>query len=282
MRAEPLSSAAMPVMRPLLSPFVLAVLMTVAVQAQFKLPNIKDRPTLRTAEATVLPGKDRRLCVTLPDGTRRNVGADTYQYFSNAITAEVFAKAATSRNWGGACGRTDDSMSCPSLAGARFIHSVFELEPEDAYHRHACWTFANGGEKPMTARLVVHFALREIENGFVLLLRKPGSKEPVFTSVESPCTCSSDEKNVIAYFGLELRPSNRFFAKRGDVIEIDAISKTNELGIPDGCHELTRGKYHVKIQRIYPFDQPADYKTILAGQIVQEPVTDVSSVFDRH
>src|SRR5262249_40555627 len=145
-----------PVMRPLVRSLLLTVLMAVATQAQFKPPNIKERPTVRTADANVLPGKDRRLCVTLPDGTKQNVGTDTYQYFSGAITAEVFAKAATSRTWGDACSPSDESMSCPSLAGARFIHSVFELEPQDAYHRHVCWTFENGSDKSMTARLVVH------------------------------------------------------------------------------------------------------------------------------
>lgn len=280
MRREP-GSSTVSSMRLLLSSFALVALV-LATQAQITFPPIKDARATKMTEANVPPGHEHQLCITLSDGSRRKAGTDTYQYFSHEITAEVFAKAISSRNWGIACSPSADSMSCPNLANARFLHSTLDLEPKDAYHRQACWIFANGNDRAITARLVVHFTLSKVKNGFVLLLRKPGDRAPIFTSVQSACACSSDDKNVTAYFAAELQPSHRFFAKRGDVIEINAISKTKELGLPDGCHELTPAKYHVKIERIYPFEQPADYKSVLVGQVVSDQVSDVSYAFDQH
>ena len=65
--------------------------------------------------------------------------------------------------------------------------------------------------------------------------------------------------------------------------ELKPAGRGQQLGIPDRCaHELIRmhispgGTYHLKIECMYPFEQPAVYKTILEGQITSEPLTDVS------
>jgi hypothetical protein len=174
-------------------------------------------------------------------------------------------------------------MACPAPAGTRFANTSFDLEPLDGYRLNACWTFANQSAELATAQLAVHYSLREIKNGFVTFSRNPLDTTPIFISQKAACVCSADSKVLIAYFVLQERPSYQFFAKRGDVIEIEAEDATGNYGLPPDCaRQLTTGKYHVLIQHIYPFEQPAAYQTIIIGEITTAPLTDVSGVFKSH
>jgi hypothetical protein len=252
-------------------------------QSPYGFPRISDAPgKTQTAIVTVRGGGQEELCVTLPDGIERLSGTDTYRDYATRISAEVFAKNRSDSSWGKACSAIKDSMSCSNAKDTGFLRSIFELDPFDGYNRRICWTFVNHGHETANAKLVAHYTLREVKNGFVLFSRKHNDRTPIATTVQAECVCSSDGQNVTAYFGRELKPSSVFFARRGDIIEIQPMGKGQQLGIPEECvHELAEGKYHVKIGHMYPFDQPAVYKTIVQGKITSEPLSDVSKIFGR-
>jgi hypothetical protein len=231
---------------------------------------------------TASSGVQRDLCVTLPDGRARLSGTDSYHYYANRISVNVFAKRHSDAAWGKACSIGNDAMLCANVKGAYFLGSNFDLLPYDGYSRSVCWSFINRSGALVDAKLVAHYTLREVKNGFVLYSRKPGDRTPMAMTVGADCFCVSDSLTVTAYFARELKPSLGFFARRGDVIEIKALGKGQQFGIPDGCtRELTQGTYHLKIQHIYAFEQPAVYKSITQGLITSEPLTDVANIFTR-
>jgi hypothetical protein len=219
--------------------------------------------------------------VTLPDGIEKKAGDDIFRYYSKRISAEVFAKVlGNHHSWGKACAPAGDSLSCEGVESSHVLHSTFDLEPLDPKHRQACWEFANSEDRPLMVRLVTTFTLTEVKNGFITFLRQPSDSSPLFGLAQAACACSSDDKNLTLYLNYEPLPSSGFVAKRGDVIDVHVVNRVNDLGVPDSCsNQLPNGHYHVKIRRIYPFAQPADYKTVMVGEITSDKPTDLSRIF---
>jgi hypothetical protein len=144
------------------------VTMIALLQAPFESPRITDMPgSIQQAVVAVNAGKQRELCVAVPDGRKRSSGTDTYHDYATRISVEVFAKNRTDSNWGKGCDATEDFMACSNVKGG-FMQSTFDLEPLDGYSRRICWTFVNRGQQAVNAKLVAHYTLREVKNGFVL------------------------------------------------------------------------------------------------------------------
>jgi len=241
--------------------------------------NIKDRPgQTRAIEVTVQAGIQKELCITLPDGAARTIGSDTYRYYAHRISGQVFAKKPSSPKWQDACSFGNDVMTCSNLAGSGFQYSTFELESTNTYHRHACWTFVNRSHEALNEKFVIHYSLSQVKNGFVLFPGSPDDRMPVATFVQAESVCSSDGQNIIAFFAREVGASSGLYVRRGNVIEIQALGRGQELGIPDDCvSELTAGRYRVVIQHINPFVQPAVYKTVIRGKVTSSNLTGKSA-----
>lgn len=235
---------------------------------------------IATTTIRVAKGKEGQLCISLPDGTEKVSGSDTYHYYAFRISAEVFAKQTFTRQWGKPCSPDGEAMKCGDTPNGEFVGESFELETEGRFSRHLCWTFTNRSARALDARLVAHFTLREVKNGFVLYDQFGKDGAPILTAVQAACVCQSDGNTLVAYFARELRPSALFFAKRGDVVEIAAMGKGIEFGHPSGCRsEIKEGTFRVKITHINQFEQPAAYKTVIRGTLSKQDLTDERWIF---
>jgi len=262
--------------RTLLFSFLLLVLATSREAAKQASSDIRQYDKEGERTSVVPAGQTQELCLTLPRGEEKVVGSDRYVYWYHRPNVAVYGKKIGEKGWGKPCRPTgEDFMICDGATGAGFMGSTFELEAATPFSQNVCWSFVNRSKASMRAKILVHYLLGETKNTFVTFRLDPNDQSPLPTSVVSSCLCMNSNDSVTAYFGSMLGPDTRFYARRGDVVEIKAGGEGNKNGLPVHCeHELSSGVYHVRIEHIRAFEQPAVYKAFVIGTLTSEPVTD--------
>lgn len=256
---------------------ILILLAPALTQPQEKHRSADNRQYEKEAErsASVSSGQTKELCIELPRGEEKQIGPYKYRDWYHRPSVVGYAKKSSDAGWGKPCRSTATDLTiCDDSSGSGFLGSTFELETVTPYSQNICWSFINRSKGLMSTKIIVHYLLNEGIT-FVLGYHDPNNHSPLLVSALSACFCLGKDDSVTAYFGTMLGPDVRFYAQRGDVVEIRAGGEGKKNGIPAHCdNELTAGSYHVKIEHIRAFEQPAVYKAFIIGRLTPEPITD--------
>jgi hypothetical protein len=256
---------------------VLILLSAALTQPQEKQALAETRQYEKDAErlASVPSGQTKELCVELPVGLEKQIGPYKYRDWYHRPSVVAYAKKPSASGWGKPCRQTAEDLTvCDDSNGSGFLGSTFELETVTPYSQNICWSFINRSKELMSAKITVHYLLNEGIT-FVIGYHDPNNHSPLLVSAVSSCFCLGKDGSVTAYFGSMLGPRVRFYAQRGDIVEIRAAGEGKKNGIPAHCdNELASGSYHVKIEHVRAFEQPAVYKTFIIGRLTSEPLTD--------
>ena len=239
-------------------------------------------PETKEARARIAPHSKGELCIkALPDGLPIPVPPlGIWHDSARDIAVFPYAKKPGAKNWNPCSRQSNDLLRCDDIEGA-FQHYDYDLEPTGRFQRSACWTFVNDSGENLEARIIAKFKVQRLSPGFVLYRRAPGDRSAFTVSIKAACVCvRAKEGFLTAYSTEDLVPSRDFYAKRGDIISVQAAGRGNYFGIPEGCDEVPTGTFNIRITRIHPFPQPADYSMVIEGQITNDPPSDKSQVFD--